>query len=125
MSPLKAVYGPLAPPVVFRIVDGPRLEWEKAGAAGAVAWEGGCGADCASAAAAELLDLSADAWSALSEACDWLADYLAGGPRAAREVLQEARAAGLSGATMRRTKRLLGVRSVRPAADSAWMWSRG
>jgi hypothetical protein len=87
-----------------------RLQWEEVASA--------CGTH------PDLLDLAPDAQSTLSEARDWLTDALAAGPRPARELLADARAAGLSLPTLRRAKRLLRVPSVKPAADSPWLWSR-
>jgi hypothetical protein len=111
---LKTVYGPPPPAMAFHITAGPRLEWESQAATPvARAW----------AAALDLVDLSAEARSALSEACDWLSDHLAHGPRPARQILREARATGLSLATLRRAKRVLAVRSLKPGMDAAWLWS--
>ena len=58
-----------------------------------------------------VLDLSPESFSALSEACDWLTDFLSAGPRSAREVLGVARASGIRERTLFRAKRILG-RSV-------------
>lgn len=60
---------------------------------------------------------------ALAEARDWLAELLADGPVAAREVEQAARAAALSWASVRRAKSALGVRSRKAGMDSGWSWS--
>lgn len=114
LCPVKTVYGPPAWPLALRIVPGPRLEWQAS--AEAVA---GCIWNLPS----DLVELSADAHSALSEACDWLCDYLAGGARPARAILRDARAGGVSVATLRRAKRILGVRSLRGDGDSGWLWS--
>jgi hypothetical protein len=72
----------------------------------------------------DLLDLSPDAHSSLSEACDWLAAYLTAGPRPATEVIRDARAVGLSATTLRRAKRLLAVRAAKPENEAGWFWSR-
>ena len=129
LTPLKSVFGPPPPPLAFHIASceatgpetsnarlvaalpsAPRLQWEEVAPV--------CGTH------PDLLDLAPDAQSALSEARDWLADALASAPRPARELLADARAAGLSLPTLRRAKRLLRVSSVKPAADSPWLWSR-
>jgi hypothetical protein len=145
ISDLKSLSPPLPP--------APRLEWETADAlaapetAGAVAGAripshtsagaGTAGAEIPAAGARipsrtsgacplppDLLDLSPDAHSSLSEACDWLAAYLAAGPRPATDVIRDARAVGLSATTLRRAKRLLAVRAAKPADDTGWFWSR-
>jgi hypothetical protein len=104
----------LRPALAFRIVPGPRLEWEaQPDPALSRGWS----------ASPDLLDLSGDAQSALSEASAWLLDYMAAGPRPARRVLRAARAAGVSIATLRRAKRICRVRSVKPDLQSAWLWS--
>jgi hypothetical protein len=141
LCPLKTVYGPPPPPIAFRIAlsrlpaadpghpsacpptveppyppasvpPAPRLEWETASPAGAPDLP------------TDLFDLSADMHSALSDACEWLADCLAAGPRAVGDIIRDARAAGLSVGTLRRAKRSLGVRSLKPAKDAPWHWSR-
>ena len=66
------------------------------------------------------LDLAPETYSVLSEACDWLADFLSAGPRPAREVLSAARAGGFPPITLRRAKLLLKVQSRKHA--SAWSW---
>ena len=60
----------------------------------------------------------------MSDACDWLSDYLGAGARAARDVLRDARGAGINRGTLRRAKRLLGVHSVKSGKDSEWVWSQ-
>jgi hypothetical protein len=110
---LKSVHGPAAGPLAFRIEAGPRVVWAACGA-GAVGDAGRLAPD--------LLDLSAEARCALSDAYDWLSDCLAAGPRSARDILREARAAGHSTTTLRRAKRMLGARSVKPSTESGWLW---
>ncbi|HUU97322.1 MAG TPA: AAA family ATPase [Phycisphaerae bacterium] len=138
LCPLKTVYAPPAPALAFRIVPGPRLEWqaqplvrESLLAPGQAGIPSGPQPLCATAdpalsrgwsASPDLLDLSGDAQSALSDASAWLLDYLAAGPRPARKVLRAARAAGVSIATLRRAKRICRVRSVKPDLQSAWLW---
>jgi hypothetical protein len=73
-----------------------------------------------------LLDLAPESFSALSEACAWLTDFLSAGPRPAREVLAAARAAGFPRATLLRAKRLLNIPSSRSGPSSpsgpTWLW---
>jgi hypothetical protein len=70
----------------------------------------------------DLLDLPAETYSALSEACTWLTDYLAAGPRPAQQLLRDARASGIALRTLERAKRILSIRSVRPDPDAGWLW---
>jgi hypothetical protein len=132
LCPLKTLYGPPPPALTFRITDGPRLEWSTQpplvreplvresllapGPAGipSASWN----------LSPDLLDLSPDARSALAEARDWLLDHLANGPRPANDVLRAARAADISGRTLRRAKRLCRVRSIKPVGSAQWLWSR-
>jgi putative DNA primase/helicase len=61
----------------------------------------------------------------LDEAVSWLREALKGGAVAAKEVNQMAGEVGISKATLKRAKRVLGVRSKRidGAADAgAWVW---
>jgi hypothetical protein len=114
VSQLKTVYGPPTAPLAFHIRSGPHLEWQPP-------------SDPVIPHAAhvppDLCDLSADAHSALTEACAWLADYLADGPRLAAQLLRDARNAGLSVRTLHRAKRLLAARSFKSAAGDGWCWT--
>jgi hypothetical protein len=114
VSALKSVYGPPPAALAFRILPGPRLQWEPP-AAGILPH--------ASDLPPDLADLSADAHSALSEACDWLASYLLDGPRPAAALIRDARAAGHSLRTLKRAKRLLAARSYKPPAGRGWLWA--
>jgi hypothetical protein len=62
--------------------------------------------------------------SAADKAKDRLFDFLARGPRAARECHSEAKKAGISKKTVERAKRGLGVRSHRlgKAEENKWEW---
>ncbi len=108
LVPLKTVYGPPPPPLSFSITPGPRLVWK----------------DRASAtlAAPDLFDLPPAAQSALSEACDWLSSFLAAADRPASQAIETARVSGIPLITLRRAKRLLGVRSRKLDADGPWLW---
>ncbi|MBI3759190.1 MAG: hypothetical protein HY269_05480 [Deltaproteobacteria bacterium] len=106
LSQIKSVSGPLAPPIAFRIQPGPRLEFEPPGSAPI---------------RPDLLALPPEVHSALSEACAWLTDALAAGPRPSLEILTGSRSAGISLATLNRAKYLLRVRSIKFGSD--WCWS--
>ncbi len=72
----------------------------------------------------EALVVEADtSMPARSEAKEWLNDLLADGPVAVKEIESEAKAAGLSWATVRRAKDALGIRSVKVRFDGQWSWS--
>jgi putative DNA primase/helicase len=60
---------------------------------------------------------------ARSEAEDFLREILADGAVPTRRILSEAKAAGLSWATVRRAKETLGVRAAKTALDGGWAWS--
>lgn len=150
---LKSAYGPPTPPLAFRITDhascadseisnlksailaepssAPRANSEISNLKSAIAsvahleWEP---PDSATRTGTrdlppEILDLPAETHSMLNEACDWLAAYLADGPCAAASALHDARANGLSLATLRRAKRVLRVRSFKSRTDGTWLWS--
>lgn len=112
LAHVKSVCGPPAPPLAFRIGPGPRLEFEDR-----------ANDSISSQLSAELLDLPAEDYTAISEACDWLADALAAGPRKATEIVASARDAGHSTTTLRRAKRLLAVRSIKRSTEQDWVWS--
>jgi hypothetical protein len=114
VTQVKNAYGPLARPLAFRIAS-------SGGGAPHVSWEETAGDDWRLETGA--LDLSAEACSAVSEACEWLSDLLAGGSVSAREVLSAAHAAGVSRKTLFRAKRLLNVASVKEGR--VWVWRAG
>jgi hypothetical protein len=60
---------------------------------------------------------------ARSEAEDFLRNLLADGPRATRELQSEAKAAGLSWATIRRAKDQLGAVAAKTGIDGGWTWT--
>ncbi len=107
LTQVKNAYGPPAPPLAFRIVAGPRLEWDDPARPD---WRLATG----------VLDLSPESFSVLSDACDWLTDFLSAGPRPAREVLAAARAAGIPRVTLFRAKRLLNIPSQK--IGHTWTW---
>jgi hypothetical protein len=61
--------------------------------------------------------------SALHEAMDWLQGVLADRALAAAEVLELARADGISEKTLRRAQKALGIQSVKIAMAQGWSWS--
>ena len=56
------------------------------------------------------------------EAKEWLKDFLADGPVAARKIQGEAKAAGLSWMTVRRAKDSLGVVASKSNFHGGWEW---
>jgi hypothetical protein len=62
----------------------------------------------------------------VDEAAGWLAPYLAGGPRPARDVQAAAEEAGITAATLRRASSVLGVQKSKrgaPGEPGEWLWS--
>lgn len=60
--------------------------------------------------------------SAVDEAVAFLREMLAGGPRATAELIEEARARGLSEATLRRAKAQMGAALAAKKIGRAWSW---
>jgi putative DNA primase/helicase len=61
--------------------------------------------------------------SAIDKAKLWLQVVLADGPMDVGEVLQKAKAEGITEKTVRRAKKALGVEAVKLAMDGGWSWS--
>ena len=59
---------------------------------------------------------------ARDEAEDFLRDLLAGGPVATKDLQSEAKAAGLSWATIRRAKDQVGATAAKAGIDGGWTW---
>ncbi len=59
----------------------------------------------------------------LAEASQWLTELLRPGEREQKEVRKLAEAAGISIATLRRSKNALRVQSVKAGMSGPWMWS--
>ena len=59
------------------------------------------------------------------DAADWLRDLLANGPKLARDVLTESKAAGFSKRTIDRAKPAAGVRTRKEAFGGGWVWELG
>jgi hypothetical protein len=64
-----------------------------------------------------------DERTARDDAADFLRAMLADGPRLAKEVQAEARAAGITKRTLERAKKLLGVISSKAGLAAGWQWS--
>lgn len=115
LLPIKNNIAPDTGGLAFRIeplgVDGcPVVEWEP---------------DPVNVSADEALssDRDSDERTERDDAAEWLADLLAHGPRAARDVERDARDAGYSISTVRRAKAVLGVVSRKPAFGGPWEWT--
>jgi hypothetical protein len=63
------------------------------------------------------------AGGAISEAKDFLVTILSPGPAMAKQVLAEAKEAGIKGATLHRAKEQLHVESKKCGLSGGWMWS--
>jgi hypothetical protein len=57
------------------------------------------------------------------DAAEWLRDYLGDGPKLARDVLTESKAAGFSKRTIDRAKRVACVRTRKEAFGGGWVWA--
>ena len=62
--------------------------------------------------------------SALSEAMDFLREYLGGGPQNATATQKAAKDAGISERTLRRAREKLGVKATKSQTTSYWVWGR-
>jgi hypothetical protein len=60
--------------------------------------------------------------SALSEAVEFLRDFLSDGPREVTEVKKAASAAGVTDRTLRRAKDKIGVQNIKSAYKGPWVW---
>lgn len=84
-----------------------------------VAWERGA----VELAANDVLgSMEAQDQSERREAKEWLRDFLADGPVAAKKIQQDAKAAGLSWMTVRRAKEALSVIASKSGYQGAWQW---
>ncbi len=104
----------LAPegPALAYAINGGRFEW--------------AGLSEMTSAALLARDASDDDRGALDEAREWLADALVEGPRTAKDMQHDARAAGIAAATLRRAQRALGVQVRRTGGVGGaghWEWS--
>lgn len=61
--------------------------------------------------------------SALDAAVNWLRDTLADGPRAAGEVIEQAKAEGIAEKTLQRASRSLQVQKEKGGMKGGWIWS--
>jgi putative DNA primase/helicase len=116
LLPVKNNLGPHAPGLGFRL--GQRLV-SKGILASHVLWDHApvtITADEAVAAA------NHEGPSAMNEAKDFLREELAGGPQSAQDIKKAAASAGLTLATLRRAKEILGVRSSKAGIAEGWVW---
>lgn len=60
--------------------------------------------------------------SELDETKAWLRDALAGGPKAAREIIESAKGDGIAKRTLDRAKRALGVIASKAGFEAGWTW---
>ncbi len=118
LSPLKSLYGPPPQPLTFTITDAPRLDWQPSAAQNC-----GTGDSPVRNLPLDHFNFAPDTRSALADACDWLADALAAGPRPVSQLLRDAHAAAHSRGSLRRAKRALSVRSIKPDNDTPWLWT--
>ena len=68
-------------------------------------------------------DRAAEERTAIGEAKDFLVEVLADGPQGSKEVLQEAKAAGISEKTLRRAKSQLKVKVRKTGFHGNWCWA--
>jgi putative DNA primase/helicase len=61
--------------------------------------------------------------SALGEACEFLRDYLAGGPQTAKAATDAARKAAISERTLRRARERLNIRPRKLTGAGPWAWA--
>ena len=59
----------------------------------------------------------------LVEACQWLNELLRSGERTAKDVCEQAEAASISRATLRRAQQALKIRPHKAGMSGPWMWS--
>ena len=109
----KSNIGPTAPALACRLAEEagrPRVQWL---------------GECDATADELCRPASPGAEPDRSTADEWLLATLAGGPRPAKELQEEAEAAGYCARTLERAKRRLGVvaRRVRKDGRAFWQWS--
>jgi putative DNA primase/helicase len=61
--------------------------------------------------------------SVVDDAAEWLADYLANGPKAANEITEAAKGERHSGYAMKNAKKTLGVIVSKEGKNGPWVWS--
>jgi hypothetical protein len=61
--------------------------------------------------------------SAVDAAVDWLRETLSDGPVRASSIFEQANAAGISNATLKRAKNALGVKATKLGMSEGWAWS--
>lgn len=103
---LKSTYGPLADPLAYRILPGPRIEWLDAPPQPTLP----------TAPRLEKTD-------ALTRATHWLLAQLQPGPQPTNTILAAAQAAAISTRSLHRAKLLLNVRSIHDGPGDRWLWA--
>ncbi len=106
-------YGPLAPSLAFRIIEGPRIQWEQHN----VPPEEIAALD----ARHTYQHISTTADTALLHATTWLTTALTPNPKPALELTAQAAAANITPGTLRRAKAALNITSHRK--ENAWHWA--
>ncbi|HLP84599.1 MAG TPA: AAA family ATPase [Phycisphaerales bacterium] len=100
-----------APGLAFTFTGTPaRIEWER---------------DPVKTTAADVLVAQATSGERRSkrrDAAEWIAEYLAAGPRPAADVERDALAAGIAKSTLNRAKTDAGVEPIKSGFDGGWMW---
>jgi hypothetical protein len=106
---VKSSLAPLGPALAYYILDNGDLGW---------------GAPVTDFTAASLLapETTSEEKNALASAICFLSHNLEEAPHEATEMLAEARILGISPATLRRAKILLGVQSVKRSPRGPWLW---
>ena len=115
LAPVKSNIGRSVPSLVFRIES-----WDKDPDTARIRWEG-----TTTLKARDLLRPPRE--TKQDEAAEWLREKLADGPRSAREIFEEAQAAGFSEITIRRARKRLGVIAERQGepgrrGGGVWWW---
>ncbi len=116
VTPLKWNLGPPPPSRSFRVVAAPEVSPD----AGRVEW----GEEVETTAEEVVARSPGGTRGRVADAEAWLRSALALSPRASRELEAEARAAGLSRATLNRAAKRLGVRRERDGLTGTWRWPR-
>jgi hypothetical protein len=122
----KSNLGPPAPSLRYRILQGSQAhegESREAVEAPSIEWLGTCDYTAMQLLSAVASAIGPASASALDTACAFLRAALASGPRLANEVLDAARAARISEATLNRARKQLNVQTRRDGFGGPWVWA--